>query len=125
MSGAVDPLGVTRLVTGAAASVAAALPEPLRTVVRVLDEAVGLAQALVDAGHDPVGKIAEMRRSVEDFAKARRAVYDEVDRMVAASMAPATEEGPAAATEAPEATPRPAAPEAPAVAPPRPDEGGA
>lgn len=120
MSGAVDPLGVTRLVTGAAASVAAALPEPLRTVVRVLDEAVGLAQALVDAGHDPVGKIAEMRRSVEDFAKARRAVYDEIDRMVAASMAapsPPAQEGTEAAPEA--------APEAPAAGPQRTDEGGA
>jgi len=86
-----DPLDITRLVTGATAAVAVALPEPVRTVIRVLDEAVGLAVALRDAGHEPLGKIAEMRRAVEDFATARRRVHDEVDRIVDATLAQPTE----------------------------------
>lgn len=108
-----DPLDITRLVTGATAAVAAALPEPLRTVLRVLDEAVGLAVALRDAGHEPLGKIAEMRRAVEDFATARRKVHDEVDRIVDATLATPVETlraptepfGHPAATDAAAATP--------------------
>ena len=82
-----DPLDLTRLITGATATVASALPEPLRTVLRVLDEAVGLAVALRDAGHEPLGKIAEMRRAVEDFSAARRRVHDAVDAIVDATLA--------------------------------------
>jgi hypothetical protein len=82
-----DPLDLTRLITGATAAIATALPEPLRTVLRVLDEGIGLAVALRDAGHEPLGKIAEMRRAVEDFAAARRKVHDEVDAIVDATLA--------------------------------------
>ena len=115
-----DPLDITRLVTGATAAVAAALPEPLRTVLRVLDEAVGLAVALRDAGHEPLGKIAEMRRAVEDFATARRRVHDEVDRIVDATLA-----APVETLRAPtEPFGHPAAPDA-TVTPPEPAEGSA
>lgn len=82
-----DPLDLARLLTGAAATVAAALPEPLRLVLRVIDEGVGLAVAFRDAGHDPVAKIAEMRHAAEDFADARRKVHDEVDAIVDATLA--------------------------------------
>lgn len=81
-----DPLDLARLLTGAAATVAKAFPEPLRTVLFVVDEGLGLAAALRDAGHEPLGKIAEMRRAVEDFAAARRRVHDEVDAIVDATL---------------------------------------
>lgn len=122
-----DPLDLARLITGATAAVATALPEPLRTVLRVLDEGVGLAVALRDAGHEPVGKIAEMRRAVEDFATARRKVHDAVDAIVDATMSPPP--SPPSAPAEPPRTPtepegHPAAPDA-APTPPAPAEGGA
>lgn len=120
-----DPLDLARLITGATAAVATALPEPLRTVLRVLDEGVGLAVALRDAGHEPVGKIAEMRRAVEDFATARRKVHDAVDAIVDATMSPPPPSAPAGAPRTPtEPEGHPAAPDA-TPTPPAPAEGGA
>lgn len=119
-----DPLDLTRMITGATATVASALPEPLRTVLRVLDEAVGLAVALRDAGHEPLGKIAEMRRAVEDFSAARRRVHDAVDAIVDATLA-GPSGGPAEALRSPTAPFGHPAPEAPAVTPPAGENGGA
>lgn len=120
-----DPLDLARLLTGAAATVAAALPEPLRTVLRVVDESLGLAVALRDAGHEPVAKITAMRRAVEDFATARRRAHDEVDRIVDATMS-APPSGDAAEPLRTPTAPfgHPAAADA-AVTPPEPAEGGA
>jgi hypothetical protein len=111
-----DPLDITRLLTGAAATVAKTFPEPLRMMLFMLSELVGLAVAVRDAGHDPVAKITEMRRAVEDFAAARRRVHDEVDAIVDATLAqpdvalrtPTNPFGHAAASDAAATPPEPA-----------------
>ena len=62
-----DPLDIARTLFGAGSLVAPALPEPVRTVVRVLAASLDLAAALRDRGHDPLPTIAEMVRTVERF----------------------------------------------------------
>lgn len=74
-----DPLDVARLLTGATAAVAGALPEPVRTVVRLLDAGLSLASTLRGAGLDPLASIATMERAVDRYDASTRRGHAALD----------------------------------------------
>lgn len=123
-----SPLDIARTLTGAVSLVSPALPEPVRTVVKLLGAGLDLAAALTDAGHDPVVAIAEMTRTVERFdartARGRTSLDAALDALGVAPLATADTVPPPApdgATTAPARTVTAEYPVAPDGAP----EGGA
>jgi hypothetical protein len=59
-----------------ASSAAGLLPAPAGTVAGVIVEAIGLAIASVNAGHDPVSRLRRMRRREELLSSANQRILD-------------------------------------------------
>lgn len=74
-----DPLDVAKLLTGAVSAVAVALPEPVRTVARLLDAGLSLATSLRDAGLDPLASIVTMERALVRFDDRTRVGRDRLN----------------------------------------------
>ena len=106
-----DPIDVARSLFGAGALVAPALPEPVRTVVRVISAGLDLAAALRDRGHAPLASIATMTRTLEHFDARTRAGAEELDRLLDGILPPKPQDAPEVPPRAPtEPEGQPAAP---------------